>query len=151
LAVHAPEVRVIAADLSAEALQVARENARRHAVSDRVHFVQADLLTFTLQPAAFNLICANLPYIPTETLHKLEIYGREPTLALDGGKDGLQFIRRLMAQAAGTLTPGGVLLLEIESTQGMAARSLARQFFPDAEITLLPDLAGHDRLLKIRT
>ncbi len=195
LAVHVPELQVVASDISAAALQIARQNARRHAVAERVHFVQSDLLTFAfqsvttetrsarripdkprkklrercvsvvhqpstsnfqlatsnLQPPTFPLICANLPYIPTATLRRLEIYGREPTLALDGGPDGLDLIRRLLSQAAHALALGGVLLLEIESTQGRAARSLARQFFPQARITLLPDLAGHDRLLKIRT
>lgn len=149
LAVHRPELRITAADRSIEALKIARNNARRHTVSDRVHFVQADLLTFG-QPAAFDLICANLPYIPTATLHQLDVYGREPTLALDGGPDGLDLIRRLLPQAARSLAPEGLLLLEIEHTQGEAALTLARRHYPHAEITLLSDLAGHDRLLKVR-
>jgi release factor glutamine methyltransferase len=97
------------------------------------------------------LICANLPYIPTRTLEGLDVYGREPSLALDGGLDGLHLIRRLLPQAARTLTPEGLVLLEIEATQGEAVLSLAGAFFPKAQIELLTDIAGHDRLIRIES
>ena len=70
------------------------------------------------------MICANLPYIPTETLRSLPIYGREPTLALDGGEDGLELIRRLLDIAPGWLAPNGMMLLEIEATRGLQALNL---------------------------
>lgn len=147
LAVHCPGLQVLAGDLSWEALQVARQNALRHGVSARVRLVQADLL-----PAAahkIDLICANLPYIPTQTLHHLEVYGKEPDLALDGGPDGLDVIRRLVEQSRRILAPGGLLLLEIEASQGEAAVKLAAENYPTAKIHLQTDLAGNDRLLII--
>ena len=96
-----------------------------------------------------DLICANLPYIPTETLHKLPIYGREPTLALDGGEDGLDLFRRLIKLAPDWLAPHALILLEIEATRGLQALSLAYAMFPEAEIHLHQDLTGLDRLLEI--
>ena len=78
------------------------------------------------------------------------MYGREPTLALDGGPDGLEPFRRLLALAPERLAPGGLLLLEIESTRGSLALSLAYDAFEQAEIHLHQDLAGRDRLLQIQ-
>lgn len=155
LAVHAPEIRVTATDISAAALAVAQRNADRHGVAGHITFLEADLFPDSLSPSSslpssFSLIAANLPYIPTATLHGLPIFGREPILALDGGGDGLTLIRRLLAKAPTRLAPGGVMLLEIEASQGAAALSLARQVFRQAEIHLHRDLVGHDRLLEIQ-
>jgi len=148
LAAELPAARLTATDLSPAALAVARQNAARHGVVERLTFIQADLFS-DLQSSIFDLIVSNLPYIPTATLHGLPIFGREPTLALDGGPDGLRLIERLLAQAVGRLAPRGAMLLEIESSQGESAPQLARQYFPDAGISVLPDLAGHPRLLVI--
>jgi len=148
LAVHTPDLHVFATDLSFPALRVARRNIGRHRVTDRVHTVCGDLLTPF--PYTFDLILANLPYIPSTTLRQLEVYRREPTLALDGGPDGLDLIRRLLEQAPRRLAPGGLLLLEIEASQGKTAASLAANAFAEAEIHVHPDLAGRDRLLEIR-
>lgn len=92
-----------------------------------------------------------MPYIPTQRLHQLPIYQREPTLALDGGEHGLDLIERLLEQASTRLAPGGVILLEIESGQGQSAFAIAKREFPQAEINVLPDLAGHPRLLVVQT
>jgi len=100
-----------------------------------------------LQP--FDLIAANLPYIPTSTLAELPVSQFEPTLALEGGADGLDLIRRLLGQAPAVLSPQGCLLLEIEANQGAAAGPLAQTAFPQARVTILPDLAGHDRLVMV--
>jgi release factor glutamine methyltransferase len=147
LAAHQPELRVTATDLSAAALETARKNAARHGVARQVHFVQADLLTALRGP--FDLICANPPYIPSTELKKLAVFGREPSLALDGGPDGLALTRRLLAQAALILAPAGLLLVEIEASQGNQALSLAGQFFPAAQSEVLADLAGRQRLLRV--
>jgi release factor glutamine methyltransferase len=165
LAVHAPDLHVVATDLSRPALQTARRNALRHGVADRIHLVQSDLLSpFPLSPASranttspypltsissFSLLLSNLPYIPTETLAALPVASREPCLALDGGPDGLSLLRRLLEQAPSRLAPGGLLLLEIEAGQGAAALDLARQAFPGAEVRLLEDLAGRDRVVRV--
>jgi release factor glutamine methyltransferase len=95
------------------------------------------------------LICANLPYIPTQRLKSLAVFGKEPRLALDGGEDGLELIRQLIAQVPSSLAAEGLILLEIDETQGETVLSLSRTAFPEARSSILPDLAGKDRLLKI--
>ncbi len=149
LAAHCADLQMLATDLSRAALAVARANASLHNVAQRIHFIQADLLSL-LHGVRFDLICANPPYIPSATLQRLPIYGREPGLALDGGEDGLRIIRPLLAQARRLLRPGGLLLMEIEASLGAAARQLARRLYPQAKVDVLPDLAGHDRLLRIQ-
>lgn len=153
IAVNVPDVQVLATDISLKALEVARRNARRFDVLDRIDFVQCDLLPERSASQAIesplDLICANLPYIPTDTLRPLPIYGREPILALDGGAEGLELINRLLHVAPAWLAPHGMLLLEIESTRGPRALDLARRAFPEASIVLHQDLARQDRLLEI--
>ena len=151
LAATLPDLQVIATDISPKALEVARKNAETHGLSNRIDFIQTDLLAPPAPGILPNVICANLPYIPTKTLEGLEVFRREPTLALDGGPDGLNLIRRLLPQAVQNLTSEGLLLLEIENTQGQAALKLAQEYFPQAQIDLLPDLAGHDRIIRIET
>jgi release factor glutamine methyltransferase len=150
LAVNVPEIQVVATDISSAALDVARRNAGKHHVADRITFLEADLLPSPLLPFSFSLILANLPYIPTATLHGLPIFGREPSLALDGGADGLDIVRRLLAQAPARLAPGGMILLEIEASQGSAAEALALEVFPQAAVKIHQDLVGHDRLIEIQ-
>ena len=153
IAVNVPDVNILATDISPKALQVAQRNARKFEVDRRVEFVQCDLLP--PQPEMFtteqhlDLICANLPYIPTETLKSLPVYRREPTLALDGGEDGLDLVRRLLRLAPDWLAPNALILLEIEATRGIQALSLAYDMFSEAEIKLHKDLTGLDRLLEI--
>ena len=125
--------------------------AEKHGVAGRIELHIADLLECSaLAERRFELLVANLPYIPTSTLRLLEVYGREPSLALDGGADGLEVIQRLLQTAPAHLAAGGALLLEIEASQGKSALELARQAFPQAELRLLPDLSGRDRLLSIQ-
>lgn len=148
LAKKVPDLKVIATDVSRQALRVASENCIRHKVAERVKLLQSDLMD-NLE-SHFDFICANLPYIPTKTLHHLAVFGREPTLALDGGERGLDLISRLLIQAPDHLTSEGLLLLEIEASQGEEAVDLARQAFPGGDIQVLPDLAGHDRVLYVQ-
>ncbi len=151
LAVHNPDLQVLATDLNPQALQVAIQNAARHGVSERISFLEADLLEIPedFHHQGFDLIAANLPYIPNQILIDLPVYKFEPTLALDGGADGLDMIRRLLVQAPDYLSPHGCLLLEIEADQGETACELAKAAFPQAQVQLLPDLAGHDRLIDV--
>jgi len=93
---------------------------------------------------------ANPPYIPTKILHKTPVYGREPTMALDGGSDGLALIRRILLEARNRLICGDVLLMEIEASEGPSVHSLASEVFPKARIHLFKDLTGHDRLLEVQ-
>jgi len=152
IAVHVPHVKILATDVSQKALQVAKQNAEKYGVKENIEFVECDLLPEKLSSyheSLIDLICANLPYIPTKELKKLPVYNREPTLALDGGADGLDQLRKLMKIAPKWLAPNGLMLLEIESTRSLTTLSLAREAFPDASISLEKDLAGKDRLVKI--
>ena len=147
LAKNFPGISVIATDTSHPALKVAYQNIIQHGVEHQVHPLHCDLLPPS--PVKFDIICTNLPYIPTKKLEKLPIFGKEPTYALDGGTDGLDLITRLLERAPGKVNQGGLLLLEIDSSKGSKAQSIARRYFPSAEITVCPDLAGHDRVLEI--
>jgi release factor glutamine methyltransferase len=153
IATHIPDAYVLATDISRAALDVARKNAIKFDIIHRIDFLQCDLLPHHIDPLPtdrhFDLICANLPYIPTGTLRNLPIYGREPTLALDGGRDGMEAIRRLLDIAPGWLAPNGMLLLEIEATRGLQTLNIACDMFSEATIHLHQDLAGQDRLLEI--
>ncbi len=155
LAVNAPELRIYATDISSAALRVAQRNADRLGVAGRVSFLEADLIPDSLSPNptlpnSFSLIVANPPYIPTKTLHKIPVYSREPTLALDGGSDGLALIRRILTKVPDRLISGGLLLVEIEASEGPVVLSLASDAFPKARIHLHKDLAGRDRLLEVQ-
>ena len=153
IAAYFPDVHILATDLAHKSLVVARKNAVKFDVTNRIDFVQCDLLPRHIDPLPterhFDLICANLPYIPTETLRSLPIYGREPTLALDGGTDGMETIRRLLNIAPEWLAPNGMILLEIEATRGVQALNIACDMFSEAAIHLHQDMAGQDRLLEI--
>jgi release factor glutamine methyltransferase len=151
LAVNAPGLTITATDISPDALSVARRNAEANGVASHITFQEADLIPDSLSPNPFSLILANLPYISTSALHNLPVFKHEPTLALDGGADGLELIRRLLAMAPAALAPGGMILLEIEASSGVEAHRLASGFFPQARIELHQDLAGRDRLLEIQT
>ena len=149
LAKHCPDLAVIATDISPEAVNTARQNAHRHQVDRRITFRQGAL--WDPVEGRFDLICTNLPYIPTETLRRLPVYGREPTLALEGGPDGLDLLRKFLHQAPKFLGPGGLLLAEIEAGQGSAVLALAKENFPKSRVQVLSDLAGKDRLLRIES
>lgn len=148
------DVRVLATEISWPALTVAASNSKKHGVSERIDFLQCDLLPAYAEGLStdrhFDLVCANLPYIPTATLINLPVYGKEPALALDGGPDGLDPFRRLFGLIPEWMTRDGLILLEIESSSGAAVLSLAYDTFHAALIHLHQDLAGHDRLLEIQ-
>jgi release factor glutamine methyltransferase len=154
LAVNVPDADILATDISVKALQVAKRNAEKMGVSKNIEFVECDLLpnkpTFINRHLPLDLVCANLPYIPTKTLSQLPVFGREPTVALDGGEDGLDLFRRLLNIAPDWLAPNALILLEIEATLGIQVLNLAYDMFGQAEIHLHQDLTGRDRLLEIR-
>ncbi|MBV6451216.1 MAG: Release factor glutamine methyltransferase [Anaerolineales bacterium] len=155
LAVNVTDANILATDISPKALAVAKRNAEKHNAENRIEYLECDLLPdqskIANRKSSIDSLCANLPYIPTKTLSKLPIFGREPTLALDGGEDGLQLFRKLLVTVPTWLAPHALLLLEIEATLGESTTQLARQHFPNASITLHQDLTGRDRLLEIQT
>ncbi|MFW5941770.1 MAG: peptide chain release factor N(5)-glutamine methyltransferase [Chloroflexota bacterium] len=157
LARRLPRATILAIDVSAAALMVARENARRHRVAGRsgekgrVTFLQGSLLAPVSRWP--HLIVANLPYITDEEWTAIDdgVKWYEPAGALRGGPDGLDSIRHLLYQARTRLEPGGAIFLEIGWRQGPAARDLAQSVFPAARVTVIPDYGGHDRIITIRT
>jgi len=147
LAKNIPDLRPLLTDISLEALSVAKINAEKYGLLDRLEFLQADLLNGV--PGSFDLICANLPYIPTPKLMKLPVAEMEPRLALDGGSSGTEVISRLLGQAKGQLVSGGLMLLEIESSHGDEVKTLAKGYYPASKVQVLKDLSGLDRCVEI--
>jgi release factor glutamine methyltransferase len=149
LAAESPGLRVIATDLSPGALRVARRNAIRHGVEGRVRLVRADLLP--PGERRFDLVCANLPYIPTGALSALNVARHEPRLALDGGEGGLPILHRLVDQLPGRLAPGGLVLMEIDPGQADPLTARLRLRDPAFDVSVVNDLAGRERLLVVRS
>jgi release factor glutamine methyltransferase len=147
IASQLPSARVIATDVSKRATALARRNAERHHVAARIEFVDGDTLLPVKGQA--EIIAANLPYVTTEDWLAAppEIREWEPRRALEGGGDGLRCIRRLFRQAPEKLARNGALFAEIGDRQGAAARSLAEEAFPDAQVEVRPDLTGRDRVI----
>jgi release factor glutamine methyltransferase len=143
------DVEVLATDDSPAALELARENAVGHGVADRIRFVEADLLP----PAVgepFDVIVANLPYIPSAAVDRLPIAASfEPRSALDGGPDGLSVIGRLIDRLADVLVPSGVAILEIGADQAEVLGDLVDERLPGWTCRVEPDLAGHPRTARI--
>jgi release factor glutamine methyltransferase len=120
-----PGAALFAVDASADALEVARANAERHGVA--VTFLHGDLGAPLAPFAPFDLIVANLPYVPTAEIARLAPEVRaEPRAALDGGEDGLDLIRRLVEAAPPLLSSGGALALEVGAGQADAVASICR-------------------------
>lgn len=141
---------VFAIDSSGDALQLARQNAFRHEVADAITFLAGNLLDPL--PLPVDLVVSNPPYVGQAELNGLapEVSQYEPRLALDGGPDGLEVIRKLLPQAREKLKAGGSLLVEIGATQGQAVAQLARRHFSSTDIQIKQDLAGRDRLLVVK-
>ena len=147
LAAELPKTSVTAIDISMPALRIAKKNAQLlH--QERIKFAQSDLLTPF--KGRFDLICGNLPYIPSQTLEDLPVARWEPKLALNGGSSGLEMIEKLLVQAKKNLARGGMILLEIESSLGEKSQEAAEKLIPEAICQLHQDLAGKDRVLQIQ-
>ena len=143
LAKAQPEAQVFATDISPDALAVARTNAERLGLA--VTFLQGDLAQPLLSAGRFDLMVANLPYIPSADIDGLAADVRsEPRLALDGGADGLALVRRLVTGAPEVLQPGGCLALEVGAGQaGMVVELLRGAGFDG--VGSRRDLAGIER------
>lgn len=149
LARHLPEAQVWAIDISWAALHVARRNLRRYRLDERVQLVQADLLSPMGEP--IDLIVANLPYIDSGEVATLEpnVALYEPHLALDGGAGGIEVMARLVEQLPACLAPTGLALLELDPHQAIPMQAVARHSLPDADLSLVRDYAGLERVLRI--
>jgi ribosomal protein L3 glutamine methyltransferase len=138
-----PEVTVDGADLSAEALEVARINVERHRLEDRVTLLPSDGLANVRGP--YDLILCNPPYVNTQSMAALPAeYRAEPELALAGGADGMDFIRRLLREAPAQMSEHAVLVLEIGNE-----REHFEAAFPRLEVAWLETSAGDEQVLLI--
>ncbi|MEW6078000.1 MAG: peptide chain release factor N(5)-glutamine methyltransferase [Thermodesulfobacteriota bacterium] len=153
LAADSPAGRFFASDISPAALRVAGENARRCLPDERVVFFASDWFGAVKAAAAcFDMIVVNPPYIPTADIPGLEpeIRDYEPRWALDGGSDGLDHIRHIIVEAGRFLTPGGLLMMEIGWDQQPRIQSLAEESAWCRDVSFSRDLAGHDRVARLR-
>lgn len=138
--------RASAVDLSSEALEVAKFNATKFNVQDRLELLQGDLFA-PLQGKIFNAIVSNPPYIPTGELETLQSeVKKEPRLALDGGQDGLSFYRRIISDAPRFLSDGGLLAVEIGINQASAVKTLM-EAANLVSVEVFKDLAGLERVV----
>ena len=150
IAYEHPRTHVIATDISPVAVELARENASALSLGGRIDVVECDLGE-GVDPAlmgSFDLVVSNPPYIPTEVLATMprEVTDNEPPLALDGGADGLDIFRRLLAWCGGALKPGGGFAFELHETclDAAAAQAEAAGF---ANVRIIRDLADRPRVL----
>jgi release factor glutamine methyltransferase len=149
LVANQPDLHITASDISGPTLGIARGNARLNGVETQIRFLEADLLEDIKEK--FDLLIANLPYIPTEKLFALKVFQTEPRQALDGGSDGLSVIGELLKGAPAVLKPGARIILELDEGCGQAASELAQKLYPLSDISLEKDLSGLDRYLLIQT
>jgi release factor glutamine methyltransferase len=142
-----PDARVYATDAVASTVEVACENAERCGVAGRVTVLEGDL--FAPLPAELrgtvDVVAANPPYIPTADLAQLpsEVAAHEPRVALDGGDDGLDVIRRIVDEARGWLVPGGALVIECDTSRAKDAARLMSAWYEGSRV--LTDLTGRER------
>lgn len=150
VAKNLPEIRVLATDISPEALEVARKNAKFHKVDDRIFFEVRDLIE-GMQKAP-DIIVTNLPYIPTARLLHIDpmVSEWEPRVALDGGIDGFELYRKLFAQIAEKKLFPKYLLGEIDYSHADFVLEESRRFFPNAKVEVKHDLAKKQRYFIVK-
>ncbi len=150
LACELPEASVTGTEISAGALAVARRNARRHAVEERCALLHGDLLEPLLAGGAIDCVVANLPYIPSAKIPSApNPVAYEPVVALDGGPDGLDPYRRLLAQLRSAAAPGASVFLEAAPPTIEALAQLVEHTLPAAHVEVVEDYGGLDRFLAI--
>ncbi|MBI2896613.1 MAG: peptide chain release factor N(5)-glutamine methyltransferase [Deltaproteobacteria bacterium] len=146
-----PTLSMDAVDLSVEALEVADRNARRHGVGERIRFLHGHLDEPVRGEPPYDLVTANLPYIPTDEVATLPTGVRdfEPRLALDGGADGLGLLASLMARADSLLAPGGAMVLEVGIGQAAALSRMA-ETSSLGPARVRKDYSGNERVVVLR-
>jgi release factor glutamine methyltransferase len=147
----ATDVTLLATDASSDALGLARENAVGHAVADVIEFVEADLLPPAPDHGGpIDVVLANLPYVRSDAIAGLPVAASfEPSMALDGGPDGLAVARRFLGLLPRALADDGVALLEIGADQGSAAPAAVEEILPGWAASVETDLAGLPRILRV--
>lgn len=149
---HLPAAEVTAVDISPGALSVARENAERHGVADRINFIESNLFAAVPADAQFDFILSNPPYVRTDEMAKLprEVGEHEPHTALEAGPEGTDVIAPLLEQSLQRLRPGGWLFCELSPMIAETVRGLAQQQPGWESVNILPDTAGLLRMLAAR-
>ncbi len=139
-----PDATVTATDISADALELAEENANTHGVD--IEFIESNLFE-KVPKNQYDLVIANLPYVPTERLAFItdQILDWEPMVAIEAGIDGLKYITPFIEQLSDYLAPDGIAAIEMWHTHGEPVKALANQFLPSHEVVIEKDLAGYDR------
>jgi release factor glutamine methyltransferase len=149
---HVKNCHVTAMDISPAALEVAKRNAEKHGVAERIEFVESDLFAAVPGDATFDFVLSNSPYVATSEMAELsaDVREHEPHLALDGGTNGTQVIERLISQAAERLRTGGWLLMEAGADNAARVEELvsANKQFELAET--LKDVAGLPRVVQAK-
>lgn len=161
LAKELRQARIIATDISSDALEVAKSNAERIGVKGRIDFVHGDLFEpfkskgrfDKTKNFSFDFIVSNPPYIPSEDIEGLspEVSVWEPRTGLDGGEDGLNFYRRIIREAFYYLRDDGFILFEIGEKQGEGIKEIAGQYMEYRNIKIYKDYSGKDRVAQIWT
>jgi len=152
VAVRRPHARIVATDISEGALAVARANAERYGVADRIAFRAGDWLAALEGGASFDAILCNPPYVATGDLERAmpEVRDHEPWIALDGGADGLDALRVVVAEGGAWLKPGAWLVVEVGAGQAEAVVELAGNAGSYEAIDVAPDDQGIDRIVSMR-
>jgi ribosomal protein L3 glutamine methyltransferase len=139
-----PQATVDAVDLSTDALAVARQNVETYGLHERVRLVESDL-TEKLEPKRYDFIIANPPYVPEASMAQLpREYRYEPRLALAGGEDGMNIVRRILRQARGYLKRNGLLFVEVGHERGAVEAA-----FPEMAFTWITTSAGDDMVFML--
>ena len=148
IAAELRDTAVCAGDVSEAALEIARRNARKHGVEERVRFVCGDLAEPLVVLGPFDVVVANLPYVPTRDVpQRPDPVGYEPVLAVDGGEDGLALYRRLFAQLPALVAPGAALFFEAAPPTIEALAALVQTSVRGVHLEIGEDYAGCDRYL----
>lgn len=147
VSVYEENLDVTAVDISSSALEVAKENAKEN--NAKVEFIVSDLFS-SLQGKKFDLILSNPPYIEENAILEDCVIKHEPHLALFGGKDGLDYYRRIIKDSKEYINENGMIIFEIGSTQGKEVTTLALQVYKNAEVQIVKDYQGLDRIVIIK-
>ena len=153
LASENPRHLYVGTDISSDAVRVARQNAIRHGLGEKIRFIVANWFEpFDAKSGRFDLIVSNPPYIRSGDMMRLqpEIHAYEPRLALDGAEDGLRDLRHIIQCAYCYLKPAGVLILEMGHDQKEALRQIVNTSGQYEDAEFYKDYSGHDRIVSMR-
>ena len=153
LAKHLPNAKITAVDISPEAICLASENAQLHGVTDRIEFVNADIaaISYQLSAISYDIIVSNPPYIKSEDISGLQIeVQHEPIIALDGGKDGLDFYPKIMSIAAALLKPNGLLIFEIGLGQAEDIVAIIADYSQFSVEEIIKDHSAIERVMVLK-